>query len=127
MKKSFLLALFIILSCTEDDGNLPVIAACNVDNPIEELSWLNAEIRNRTLNQTEFSIYDYITQGTFDGETIFLYKNCNPIANSVVPIFNCEGIQIGLLNNDIPQEEIFEEALIWKNPDSACVLDNFED
>ncbi len=119
--------IFLFASCSNDDDGLAIIPACGVSNPIIELAWLKTETENRAANQTEFSQYDYITQGEFNGDTVFLYKNCNPLANSVVPVLNCEGTMIGILSLEIPPEEILEETLIWKNQDSSCDLEVFMD
>ncbi|KPM30311.1 Hypothetical protein I595_3607 [Croceitalea dokdonensis DOKDO 023] len=60
-----------------------------------------------------------------NGTTVFLYRNCHPLANTVIPVLNCEGVTQGVLNDMILPSEIEEETLIWKNQDSACALDNF--
>ena len=128
MKNLVILCFLLLCCCSEDDDDsLAIVTACEVDNPLEQLTWLSEQIRTKVLNQTEFSEYDFITQGKFNSETVFLFKNCNPIANSVVPVLDCQGIMLGLLSLEIPQEEIFEETLIWKNAPSSCDLTVFGD
>lgn len=44
MKKLVFLVGFLgLLSCSTDDSGLPIIAACDTFNPIENLDWLRAQ------------------------------------------------------------------------------------
>lgn len=81
-------------------------------NRLEELNWLMNEIERRVENQMQFSEYDYTTQGKFNNQIIFLYKNCNPIANSIVPVVDYEGMMMGILDSEKAQEEIVGELVI---------------
>ena len=99
---------------------------CSVDNPVEDLVWLCDEIRDREQQpQSDLTQYFYIAQSKYEGETVFIYGNCCPTCNTIVPVLNCEGEQIGLLGH---QEEnidyrVLEQAvIIWKPADHSCTL-----
>ncbi len=74
----------LTFSCNND--GLPVISACGTEDPIEDLEWLNPEIQRRKNDTSADARYCYIEQATNDGETLFIYNDCNPIVNKVVPV-----------------------------------------
>lgn len=113
--------LFAILSCSSDDS-LPIIAACDVDNPIEDLAWLQSRVQVLRDNETEESQFFFVSQATFQGETVFIFDNCCPFCNTVAPVFNCSGEQLGLLNNEVPQDELTGLQIVYRPNDFACTF-----
>ena len=107
-----ILILSVMLSCDKDESKSD---PCDVSNPIEELAWLKATI-------DDLSEYSYIMIADYNGETVFYFGNCNPLANSVSSVYNCNGDFIGY-TNDI-RSEITNDRLLWKHEDSEC---NFND
>lgn len=103
--------LIIIGSCKKEESN----SLCYVSNPIEELDWLKIMIN-------DFSDYDYIMKANYNGETVFYNGNCNPAANYVSTVYNCNGDAIGY-TNDL-WDELSNDVLVWQNQESKC---NFND
>lgn len=124
MKKLLFITFSMILltfGCSDDDLNFPVIAACNVNNPIEDLEWLKSEVQRRKNDTSADAIYCYIEQAINDGETIFIYNDCNPLINKIIPILDCSGTSAGLLgdeNNKV--ENITGRTVIFRPSDFAC-------
>jgi hypothetical protein len=120
MKKNisfFILALF--LSCTNDD-TLPVMAACGVENPVEDLDWLKAEITRRETNPSPEMEYCFITLEEYENEIVFAYKDCNPRINKAIPLFNFAG---QLLESEEDFEnlgEFIKRTTIWTPQNFVC-------
>lgn len=115
-----LILLFLFIACADDDDNAVV---CGVVSPLEDLSWLRTEVENRLEEDSEDLIYCYITEATYRGQTVFLYKDCNPTIFKVVPVYDCEGSFLGALGTQIEAEEIEEECVIWRAPGFVCLID----
>ena len=119
MKNLFFLFAFLGLvtfSCSDD----PVpIQACNVDD-VMDLPWL----QELTAETEEFEIgmnYSYITMGTYDSQTVFVLQNCCPNCQSVFPVYDCSGNQLGLIGADgIVWDEISDRKVIWKSSMNSC-------
>lgn len=108
-------------SCSDDDDDLPIISACGVDNPVRDLPFLRTEIAEREQNPTQDTQFCFITQGTLNGETVFVYQDCNPSINKIIPIFDCEGILLnGLDNSIISIGEVTDQVIIWQPNDFVC-------
>ena len=130
MKNILWLALpfFLLTSACENcDPEGPVaLSACSVDNPTEDLAWLREEIQNREQQPGEdLTQYLYIAQAEYEGETVFIYGNCCPNCNTIVPVFDCAGERIGLLGygeEDIDFAIMEEAVAIWKPTDYSCRL-----
>lgn len=126
MKKGFLALVTIcifIYSCSDNDDKLSVTPACGVDNPIEELAWLKSEIDNRNQSNRESMKYCYIVQGEYEGETVFVYEDCDPAVNKIVPVFNCDGVVINTDGNSIGLDNINNKTIVWKGNNFACNTD----
>jgi hypothetical protein len=122
MKKKFhrvLLVVFLVMttvfSCERDDFN----NTCNVDDPVEDLPWLRERISTILVTNPEIAKYQYISMSEYNGETVFMFGNCDPLAISVFPIFNCSNVQLGFLG-EIPADSLLNREIIWKTEDSAC-------
>ena len=125
MKNAFKISLIFILlfSCNSVDDTNQLKNSCSVDNPIEDLDWLKNEIDEREQNIRDDSKYCYIRQALYKNQTVFIYGDCNPLINKVVPVYNCNGEFIGIIgsrNQDIPFEVLTEGQIIWKTSDFAC-------
>ena len=77
----------MIFSCCEKDEN--TIPECNIENPIEELSWLN-DVKNSLTNCT---CAISIIQGEYKKKTVFYTMITDPVCNSVfnVILWDCNG------------------------------------
>lgn len=121
MRKWFLLLSisFLLLACSDNDDDFKAIAACGFENVTEELSWLKAEIERREESSSEDLIYCYITISEIDGESVFIYRDCNPLIDKACcPIYDCNG-------NLLPYDKISlvsNERIIWKSKDFACTI-----
>ncbi|MEM9077025.1 MAG: DUF4377 domain-containing protein [Bacteroidota bacterium] len=96
---------------------------CTFENAAEDLEWLESEIERRLLNIDEQTKYCYISQAEYKGEPVFLYFDCNPAVNKVIPVFNCLGESIGILGDGILAQDDFSNfAIIWQPDDFACFI-----
>ncbi|WP_343487706.1 hypothetical protein [Allomuricauda sp. d1] len=118
----FIAALLSLSSCSDDDDSTSETAACGVGNPVEDLGWLQAEIIDREANPTEDTKYCYIEQAELNGQTVFIYEDCNPAINKIVPVFDCEGDFIGRIGNEVQQNELSDSCVIWLPEDFACLI-----
>lgn len=113
----FELVLIIIvlnlLSCEKDTKNIVKNNTCNVVNPIEDLDWLKGEIAK--INQDEYSYY---VMAEYKGKTVYYYGNCNPTANYVSIVRNCNGDSLGLINS--LSNELSNTKIVWKHVNSKC-------
>ena len=126
MKKLLFVFSLVVLSygCDEDELGLPIMAACGVDDPIEELEWLTAEVQIRKNDTSSFAVYGYIEQALNDGETIFIFNDCNPAANSVATLLDCSGTVVGFLGDEnYPLANLTGRTVIFRRSDTACTLD----
>ncbi len=116
-----LIICFITLSCNSDDDSNQFKNFCLVNDPIDDLGWLKAEIEQREQNITEFSKYQYISQSIYKGESVIIDANCDPFSNSVFIVFNCKGENIGFIGDEnFPFEVLTNGQVIWKTEDSVC-------
>ena len=119
--------LFLILSvlltfcCSDDnDGFLEVaLIGCGVDNPLKELEWLRSEVEKRKNDSSEEARYCYISQFEQDGQTYFLYEDCNPFIDKVIPVYNCLGENVGFVSDANFPFQIFMERTIIFNPENT--------
>jgi len=111
--------LFLLWSCSDNDDSLDSVAACGVDNVVEDLSWLRAEIERREESSTEDLKYCYITIAEIEGGSFFIYRDCNPLVDKACcPIYDCAGN----LQSFDKLAEVSGERIIWKTRDFACTL-----
>ncbi len=115
-----LIVCLLLCSCSSAD-DVRSNEFCLVDNPVTDLPWLKAEIEEREKNVTVLSKYEYIIQSTNNQQAIIIFGNCNPLANSVFQVYNCEGENIGLIGDEnFTFEDISSGKIIWKTDDFAC-------
>jgi hypothetical protein len=92
---------------------------CNVSNPLKELEWLKSTIQNIEQLSPDASKYYYISMAKYNGETVFIEGNCDPLANSVLPVLSCNGEQLGVLG-EINPDSLTDRKVIWKTANSVC-------
>ena len=111
-----LLLGMIFFSCQKDE--LPVLV-CGVEDPVEDLDWLNEQIRE--LEGSDFGAFQYFTQAKSGNQDIFILKNCCSNCNSVYPIYDCQGNELGSVGDSrFPMSAISDEKVIWKSSNSLC-------
>lgn len=97
------------------------VVVCDFNNPVEDLDWLRFEIQQRELNPTEDMKYCYITQGEVNNKPVFLYWDCNPVINKVIPVHDCLGNVLSFLGGDtISIEDVKNQKIVWKPDGFLC-------
>jgi hypothetical protein len=125
MKKIFLFAAVISLTAfrceQEADCISPLGNTCSVNKPVEDLAWLKAEVKRLEQSTSDVAKYFYIQQAEYNQQTIFIYNNCCPVCNTIVPVYNCQGELLFYLS-DNPEEakNIKNAKIIWKPNGFAC-------
>jgi len=121
MKRIILLIGFLsLLACNNDDLDVPVIAACNTTNPIEDLAWLKTQVNEIKNGESDTFKYFYIEIAEYQNQTIFVSNNCCSICGTVVPIYNCKGEQLGFLGGEITTDELTNKKTIFRRDDFPC-------
>ncbi len=90
-----------------------------VDDPVKELPWIKERMNTMVTSSPETAKYKYVTIGEYDGQTVFLFGDCDPLALSVLPIYNCSGDFVANFG-DFPLEKLSLGEVIWKTEDSEC-------
>ena len=97
--------------------------ACSFENPVQDLPWLKTETDFRTANPNEESQYCYITQAEFNGNPVFIYRDCNPFVNKIDPVLNCFGEFLGFIGGEgVDFSSLSNERLIWSPTDFSCSI-----
>lgn len=120
MKKIFLLVLIFIfgISCENNDE---LTNTCIVSKPLEDLSWLQEKVMELEDSDSELKIYFYVSQAIYNEETVFIFPNCCPVCNTLVPVYNCEGELLGYIGDDNFDSSLLENDItIWKPQNFAC-------
>lgn len=115
----FVISPLVFFACSDDDG---LTNTCLIENPVAELDWLASEIQ--TLEQSGISQFLYVSQAEYENGTVFIFGNCCPNCNSVIPVRNCSGELIGILGNgddDIDFSLLTRDIIIWRPDDFQCV------
>lgn len=92
----------LLLGCNNDDNgfiSLPIYA-CDLENPLENLDWLKSEVMKRKSDTSENTRYCYISQAELNGNTFFLYEDCNPFVNKLIAVYDCTGENKGFVGDD---------------------------
>ncbi|UOY07530.1 DUF4377 domain-containing protein [Muricauda sp. SCSIO 64092] len=96
-------------------------AECTFESPNNDLDWLRFEIEKRETNITDASKYCYISQGEFQDKPVFLYRDCNPAANTAVPVFDCLGTVLGYVGDGtVDFDDIQNQYIIWQPQEFVC-------
>jgi len=134
MKYDLLPAIITFLfACDEPVSNCE--NTCSVIDPIEELEWLRTEINGIGLTSNDsITIYFYATMANYNGNTVFMIKNCCPFCNTTPPIIkNCNGEILGYLSEtegsfsqngasikSVNPNKLQCDQIIWKPDGFAC-------
>lgn len=116
------LCLLLSVSCSNDDANKKTELICSVKNPIEDLDWLKSEIESL---KNKGGKYESIIQNMYKNQIIFIFNNCNPAINSVIPVKDCNGKNIGVIGENqenIPFDILQNGKIIWKPEGFKCDL-----
>lgn len=115
-------SIMSLISCSSDVNAITLaIAGCDVENPLEELDWLRAEIKRREQNRTEEMKYCYIVQAIYNEQTIFIYEDCNPLVDKAPFILDCAGLNIGSVGEiDFKNDQLTDRNIIYKPYDFTC-------
>jgi len=100
--------LAVFSSCSNNDDT----STCNVENPLEELSWLNDWVNTLTDD------YEYIRTAKYLGNDVFYNVNCDPLVNYVSSTYNCEGDFIGFTAE--LRSEFTADSILWISENSKC-------
>lgn len=114
----YILAFSVFMSCSDQDDSINVI--CDVNDPTEELAWLKAEITIRRRDVSEEAKYHYISKAVMEGSTVFLYRNCDPKGNSIIPVYTCDGELLGEIGKKFSLDDFSNLLLIFKPLDFVC-------
>src|SRR5690606_5920718 len=101
--------IMIAFSCHKDNDDEFLLMACDLSNPIEDFEWLKNVIDD--LEQTGNGEF-YISQGTYNDKTIFIVANCCAVCNTIVPVYYCDGENIGSIGNNNLPFSLLDEATI---------------
>ena len=118
----FLFATIIltaIISCEDKDDIMT--NSCNVSYPTEILEWLK-EIKN------DFVVYSsgksgeiYISLSKYNNNTLFIVGNCCAACNSIMPVYNCKGEELGHIGDTNFDFDLLEnDVIIWKPENFVC-------
>ena len=111
---------FTFLSCNNSE-EFNSKSACGVNHPIEDLAWLKNKIEQIERDDEVDIEYSYIKQTSLEKQDVFIYGNCNPLANSVSIVYNCSGENIGYICDEKFSLELLNKAtVIWKTTDNKC-------
>ncbi|MFH6604692.1 hypothetical protein ACEZ3G_14480 [Maribacter algicola] len=113
-----ILSFTATISCSDSDDTLNTV--CGTTDPIEELDWLRSEIAIRRRDVSEDAKYQYISSAEFEGQTVFLYRSCDPKANVIVPVHDCEGQNLGEIGNEFVLDDFTNIQLLFKPLNFAC-------
>lgn len=124
MRYSLYLFAFLIclnFSCSEDSEP---IEACATDNVLEDLPWLVERIEE--LEKSDFGQeYSFISKGTYQSQTVFIFQNCCPNCNSVFTVQDCSGNSLGTFGTGgIQTSEVTDMTVIWKSSKNSCNFSN---
>lgn len=109
-----LVVIFFALSCERDDSTyikpLKEISACEKDDPLNQLEWLNSKILNgRDPSTTNFIEIIWIKE--YEGEDVIVIHF--GLTSSMYSTFNCSGNSISIDNQDF-FDSLKEDELIYK-------------
>jgi hypothetical protein len=86
-----------------------------VENPVEDLVWIKSFIQE--MSGSGYNGYSYFKQASYQGETVFYFGSCDPLANWALIVKNCEGNRIA---GEISLFDLTDQKVIWKPANSAC-------
>ncbi|MFK8059172.1 MAG: hypothetical protein AB8B78_03680 [Polaribacter sp.] len=88
-KNTFLILIFTIFSLFACDDKNMIPLVCDVENPLENLTFLK-EAKNN-IDRIDCGGKSTITQYTYKNETVFEINICDQIADGQTLVYNCSG------------------------------------
>lgn len=101
----------LIFSCNDEERP----AVCGVENPVEDLAWVKGQIQSMGFPNSV--AYSYLKQANYQGETVFFFGYCDPLANWALIVRDCQGNRI---EGEISLSDLNEQKVIWKPSTSLC-------
>ena len=101
----------LLFSCNDEEGP----AVCGVENPVEDLAWIKSAIQE--MSGPGFSEYSYLSQARYQGETVFFFGSCDPLANWALIVRDCQGNPV---EGEISLTDLNGQKVIWKPSNSVC-------
>ncbi len=108
----------IVFSCNKNEQPADT-NTCGVANPVVDLPWLKSRIDALFISNPETVRYQYVAKADYRGKTVFIFGNCDPLAVSVFPVFNCSNVQLGTVGQ-IPLDSLKNQRTLWKTQNSLC-------
>ncbi|RNI26194.1 DUF6970 domain-containing protein [Rufibacter latericius] len=105
-----LLCLFVLTSCEEET----ICKTCEVGNPVQEIGWLNAKAQQ--LEQSDYC--QFVQTGNWEGRTVFVLGNCDPLINSISSVYDCDGNLLCYGGDETCPDfskEVKDLKLVWTN------------
>ncbi len=120
--KLTLILSFLLLGCTTDDD-----ANCSFNDPVTNLPWLEQKINEIEETSGDLLQFQYVLQAVYQKnpiqrEIVFVFGNCCPVCSTVVPVYNCNGMLLGVLGLDVDSSAVFDYKVIWSPENFECVL-----
>jgi hypothetical protein len=119
--KTFLSLLMtcFLLACDCQETNPTV---CGTENPAENLPWLKNMIESWA-SQSEIYPYQYVQQGEYQGQTVFLPGNCCPFCITITGVYDCEGELLWYASEEPDKANLIKNLkVIWKPVGFQCQL-----
>jgi len=118
----FLFATIIltaIISCEDKDDI--ITNSCNVSDPTENLEWLKEIKTDLEESSSGQSGEIYISQAKYNNNTLFIVGNCCAACNSIMPVYNCKGEELGYIGDTNFDFDLLEnDVIIWKPENFVC-------
>lgn len=107
--------MLLTSSCTNNkDEQFDLKSSCDVDNPLTELAWLKTTVEE--LEQSDFQ--HTIVKARYNNETVFVIYTCCSNCSYIIPVYNCEGEQLGVVgsqNDNIPPDALKDSEELWRS------------
>lgn len=100
-----------VMACTECDRENQ--RECEVSEPSAGLAWLEQERAGIESMDADLRSYFYIASGRYKNQKVFVLSDCCPHCNTISEVKDCSGNLLGLLQADIPSDEISEFNVIY--------------
>ena len=108
-----LLSIMLFSGCNEDKG------ICNLPEDAQPI-WVQDLIAD--LEGGAAYTYSFMMTGTYEGQQVFILKNCCPFCASAFPVFTCDGTEIGTIGSEINPNDIKDEEFYWAPPAVQCAI-----
>ena len=118
----FVFSLFVSCNTSDDIGE----NNCDVENPIADLDWLESKIAELETSDSPNAQYFYVSQAEYNNKTVFIFGNCCPLCNTVLPVYDCEGTSLGIVgtrDQDIDWSIMDDDIIIWSPSNFECTDD----